>query len=165
MDGAVFTRNTPNFILYSASGEDQTTSVDELLSNGKPLIVQIYAEWWQPCIPAALELQRLSEFYGKSATFALVNISGPKSCQKFAETHQLKDIRHFYQGNFPDILEFRYIPHTIVFRGDGTVIKNNDFSGTNLEETISSLIPLEEEKEKQINAQDTDPNSDVSDIQ
>ena len=131
----------PDVLLFPAEKQSKPISLYALLGDlQNPLVLQIYGEWCPGCRAAAVELCNLSTEY-PGVSFALVNSSGIGGCRKFAETLQLhkRPVLHFHQTNIPESIGLRFIPHTLIVKADGIVVRNYDYTGTTLAKEVRAV--------------------------
>ena len=65
----------------SASLENQaenSVALDTALSNGKPTLLEFYADWCTSCQAMAKDLSELKQEYGKDLNFVMLNVDNTK---------------------------------------------------------------------------------------
>ena len=114
----------------------QTTSVSSLalaeesvplevaLGNGKPTLMEFYADWCASCQAMAGELKELKQEYGPQVNFVLLNVDNSKW--------------------LPEILQYRVdgIPHFVFLGVDGEAIASaiGEIPRSVMEENLESLV-------------------------
>ena len=80
--------------------------LDEALHNGKPTLVEFYADWCTTCQAMAPDLGALEQEYAQDINFVMLNVDNPKW--------------------LPELTQFQVdgIPHFVFMDGSGTVLAN-----------------------------------------
>jgi hypothetical protein len=73
------------------------------------------------------------------ALFILINCAGGDGAANFAAEHNITRCLHFTQERIPADFGVQYVPHKVVVRSDGVVVKNFDFVGTSLAKEVEKL--------------------------
>ncbi|NEQ65667.1 MAG: thioredoxin fold domain-containing protein [Symploca sp. SIO2D2] len=63
------------------------------MSNGKPSLIEFYADWCQTCQSLAATLEQLQEKYGESVNFMMLDIDDPQWQQQI-QTYQVTGVPH-----------------------------------------------------------------------
>lgn len=114
----------------------ETTSVSSLalakksvplevaIANGKPTLMEFYADWCTSCQAMAGELQQLKQEYGNQVNFVMLNVDNSKW--------------------LPEILQYRVdgIPHFVFLGVDGEEIASaiGEIPRSIMEENLESLV-------------------------
>ena len=80
---------------------ENSIALDTALSNGKPTLIEFYADWCTSCQTMSQDLGELKQEYGKKVNFVMLNVDNTKW--------------------LPEVLRYRVdgIPHFIFLGGDG----------------------------------------------
>jgi len=83
---------------------EAATPLDVALSNGKPTLMEFYANWCTSCQTMAPDLDALKQEYGDRINFVMLNVDNDKW--------------------LPELLRYRVdgIPHFVFLQGDGSAI-------------------------------------------
>ncbi|MDY6783717.1 MAG: thioredoxin family protein [Cyanobacteriota bacterium] len=83
---------------------EQATPLDVAIANGKPTLMEFYANWCTSCQAMAKDLEELKQQYADTANFVMLNVDNTKW--------------------LPEILRYRVdgIPHFVYFNKDGDAI-------------------------------------------
>ena len=71
----------------------QTTTYDEAIANGKPTLLEFYADWCTTCQALAPEVQHLHGQYGDNLNIVMLNIDDPQWAPQ-VQQYQVKGIPH-----------------------------------------------------------------------
>lgn len=84
--------------------DEQSTPLEVALSNGKPTLMEFYANWCTSCQAMAPDIAQLEKDYDKSVNFVMLNVDNTKW--------------------LPEILKYRVdgIPHFVFMGKDGNAI-------------------------------------------
>ncbi|KJH72770.1 thioredoxin family protein [Aliterella atlantica] len=87
-----------------ATLDEQSTPLEVALSNGKPTLMEFYANWCSSCQAMAPDIAQLEKDYDKSVNFVMLNVDNTKW--------------------LPEILKYRVdgIPHFVFMGKDGNAI-------------------------------------------
>ncbi|NEP86953.1 MAG: thioredoxin fold domain-containing protein [Okeania sp. SIO2C2] len=83
---------------------EAATPLNVALSNGKPSLVEFYANWCTTCQAMASELEEIKQQYGENANFVMLNVDNSKW--------------------LPELAKYRVdgIPHFVFLDGDGSEV-------------------------------------------
>ncbi len=83
---------------------EKSTPLEVALTNGKPTLMEFYANWCTSCQAMAKDLGELKQEYGESVNFVMLNVDNTKW--------------------LPEILNYRVdgIPHFVFFGQDGKLV-------------------------------------------
>ena len=120
-----------NFTVTTLDGE--RVSLNSLLGEGKPVLLDFWATWCGPCRMEIPHLKALNKKYGKDGLIVIgLNLEDPVQ-DKLAVKKFVRDFGMDYQSVFapPQIYRFLNsgaaasyrIPQTIVFGADGAVVR------------------------------------------
>ena len=106
---------------------EQSTPLEIALSNGKPTLMEFYANWCTSCQAMAKDLDELKQQYADSVNFVMLNVDNSKW--------------------LPEILNYRVdgIPHFVFLGKDGNAIAQaigeqpRNIMATNLEALVAEL--------------------------
>ena len=122
----VLPRPLPSFTVQSLKGEE----VASRSLAGKPMLVDFWATWCQPCISAMPELQKLHQRHAAKG-FSVVGISidegaeGGKKARQFAEKRKLVYPVYVDATKTPawSVLHVRAIPAMFLVDGQGRIVQ------------------------------------------
>lgn len=106
---------------------EASTPLEVALSNGKPTVMEFYANWCTSCQAMADDLEELKDKYGDAVNFVMLNVDNSKW--------------------LPEILTYRVdgIPHFVFFGNDGKAIAQSigeqprSIMDANLEALVAAL--------------------------
>lgn len=106
---------------------EQSTPLEVALSNGKPTLMEFYANWCTSCQAMAKDLDELKQQFSDSVNFVMLNVDNSKW--------------------LPEILNYRVdgIPHFVFLSKDGDAIAQaigeqpRNIMATNLEALVAEL--------------------------
>lgn len=106
---------------------NESTPLEIALSNGKPSLVEFYADWCTVCQAMAPDISQLEQQYGESVNFVMLNVDNTKW--------------------LPEILKYRVdgIPHFAFLNSKGEAIAQTigqqprSYMATNLEALVAGL--------------------------
>ena len=61
--------------------------LDVALSNGRPSVVEFYADWCEVCKSVASDSAQIKDRYGDQVNFVMLNVDNPKWAEEVAEYH------------------------------------------------------------------------------
>jgi thiol:disulfide interchange protein len=98
----VRTQANPNSLVAQAA---QATPIDVALQNGKPTLMEFYADWCGSCQAMAKDLAEIKQEYGQKVNFSMLNVDNVKWT--------------------PEITKYRVdgIPHFVFFDAKGKTIR------------------------------------------
>src|SRR5215831_17843653 len=119
-----------NFTVTTLDGE--RVSLNSLLGEGKPVLLDFWATWCGPCRMEIPHLKALNKKYGKDGLIVIgLNLEDPVQ-DKLAVKKFVRDFGMDYQSVFGPSQVYRFlnsgapsyrIPQTIVFGADGAVVR------------------------------------------
>ena len=110
--------------------------LSEFLAEGKPIVIDFYANFWPACGPAASEMDKLANEH-ENVTFLLVNLKGIADGKAYKSDKGLSSPKLIHAaGRPPNDYGLKYIPHKTIIK-DGKIIKN--FDGVNLASDVKTL--------------------------
>jgi thiol-disulfide isomerase/thioredoxin len=73
----------------------QSVPYDIALSNGKPTLLEFYADWCTSCQSLAPTLSKFHEEYGSQVNFVMLNVDEPQWSQQLKQ-YQVKGVPQFF---------------------------------------------------------------------
>ena len=106
---------------------EESTPLEVALGNGKPTLMEFYADWCTVCQAMAPDIDQLKQQYGESVNFVMLNVDNSKW--------------------LPEILKYRVdgIPHFVFLNKEGEAIAQSigeqprTIMATNLEALVAGL--------------------------
>ncbi len=89
-----FALRTPNNTASLAAQAATATPLDVAITNGKPTLVEFYADWCTSCQAMAGDLAELKEEYKDQLNFAMLNVDNNKWLPEMV-TYKVDGIPHF----------------------------------------------------------------------
>lgn len=89
-----FALRTPNNTASLAAQAAAATPLDVAITNGKPTLVEFYADWCTSCQAMAGDLAELKEEYKDQLNFAMLNVDNNKWLPEMV-TYKVDGIPHF----------------------------------------------------------------------
>ncbi|QSO46405.1 TlpA family protein disulfide reductase [Alicyclobacillus mengziensis] len=136
----------PGFTLQNINGTG-TVSLKQLLSKGKPILVNAWASWCPPCNMETPDLVKMSRKYGSKVEFVGVNLTmmdNVKDAKSFVNKYSipytvLLDSKGSFENNYTVIAE----PTTFLISPQGRILDINIgmMSATQMQQLIQSVIP------------------------
>lgn len=131
--------------------DEQSTPLEVALSNGKPTLMEFYANWCTSCQAMAPDIAQLEKDYDKSVNFVMLNVDNTKW--------------------LPEILKYRVdgIPHFVFMGKDGNAIAQTvgkqprTIMSSNLDALVADLpLPYAQSSKGQVSkfSAPTTPKSD-----
>lgn len=117
----------------------ESTPLEVALSNGKPSLMEFYADWCTSCQAMAPDMARLKQEYGDAVNFVMLNVDNSKW--------------------LPEILQYRVdgIPHFVYFSQTGDAIAQSigeqprTIMATNLEALVAgAALPYAQSSSGQV---------------
>lgn len=117
----------------------ESTPLEVALSNGKPSLMEFYADWCTSCQAMAPDMAQLKQEYGSSVNFVMLNVDNSKW--------------------LPEILQYRVdgIPHFVYFNQTGDAIAQSvgeqprTIMATNLDALVAnSALPYAQSSSGQV---------------
>src|SRR5262245_10181549 len=112
--------------------EGESVSLNSLLGEGKPVLIDFWATWCGPCRVEIPHLKELHKKYGKDGLIVLgLNLEDPAEDRQAVKKF-VKDFGMDYQSVFAPSEVYKFlnsgapayrIPQTIVFGADGAVVR------------------------------------------
>jgi ribonucleoside-diphosphate reductase subunit M2 len=129
------------------SGKCFNSTLRNLRSPGKALVVDFFAPWCKSCPEAAQKLDELSTKYGDRCDFLIVCVDGAaKDARAFANEHGIKNLQvaAVVDEDAPaEGYAVSGLPHHVIIGADGTVVRNYEVSfPADLESLPPASVPL-----------------------
>nr|MBX2840670.1 TlpA family protein disulfide reductase [Flammeovirgaceae bacterium] len=127
----------PDYTFKSVLNSDlKSVSIAEY--RGKPLILEFWATWCGPCLPAMIKLDSLKEYYKDEIEIITVSPEEPGRLEKYIENTGI-NLMIVSEVNFDKIVPSKTIPSTVLIDGNGIVKAITDPSHFN-SEIIDQLV-------------------------
>ncbi len=126
--------------METLQGEKSNLSVSE----GKVVLVNIWATWCAPCVAEMPSLQNLYNAYGDKVDFYFLSAESPQKLNRFMERkgYDLPIYQYKYKG--PDVLGASSIPTTFILSKKGKIVVKKtgpaDWDSENVMELLDQLL-------------------------
>jgi thiol-disulfide isomerase/thioredoxin len=109
-------------------------------SEGKVVIVNLWATWCPPCVAEMPSMQKLYESYGDRVDFYFVTSEANEKPLKFIQKHEYSFPVYRESQVTPEVLRSRSIPATYVISKDGTIIMDEKGAANWNSEKVHQLL-------------------------
>lgn len=127
----------------------ELTSLDGTVHNfsaseGKVVVVNIWATWCPPCIAEMPSFQKLYEAYGDRVDFYFVSLESRQTIQRFLDKKGYDLPAYTTKQEFPSVLETGTYPTTYVISKNGAIVMDKkgvaDWNSESVRETLNLLL-------------------------
>jgi uncharacterized protein (TIGR03435 family) len=109
----------PNYEFSNILNSEQSQiSLDEL--KGKPIILEFWATWCGPCIPAMKKLDSLQNQFGDEIEIITVSAENQQRLEKFIKSSQTS-LRVVSDTTHTKNFKYKVIPHSVIIDKNGVV--------------------------------------------
>ena len=91
-------------------------------SEGKVVVVNLWATWCPPCVAEMPSMQKLYESYGNRVDFYFVTSEANEKPLKFIQKNEYSFPVYRESQATPEVLKSRSIPATYIISKDGTIV-------------------------------------------
>ncbi|MCA0133923.1 TlpA family protein disulfide reductase [Winogradskyella alexanderae] len=109
-----------------------------LNNRDKPIIIEFWATWCSPCIPAMKKLENYQEKFDNDIEIITVSTDNRKNLNRYIENTQTS-LRVAFDTTHLKIFNYKYIPHAILIDKNG-IVQAITTPDKITEETINDLI-------------------------
>lgn len=109
-----------NWDLTSLNGDQLNFSQSE----GKVVLVNLWATWCPPCVAEMPSLQKLYNLYGDKVDFYFVSSETPEKLESFLRKKEYDLPVYIEKQSPPELLQTRSIPTTYLISKDGKIVMN-----------------------------------------
>jgi thiol-disulfide isomerase/thioredoxin len=95
LDRAAATPLSPDGLISLREMAQQSVPYESALSNGKPTLVEFYADWCTSCQSLAPSISKFHEQYSSQVNFVMLNIDDPQWRQQIQE-YQVMGVPQFF---------------------------------------------------------------------
>lgn len=118
-------------------------------NQNKPVIIEFWATWCSPCIPAMNKLEDFQNKYGNEIEIITVSTDSKKNLNRYIKNTQTT-LRVAFDTTHHKMFNYKYIPHAVLIDKNG-VVKAITTPSKITEQIIEDLI-----KEKPIKIEETE---------
>ena len=109
-----------------------------LKKQNKPVIIEFWATWCSPCIPAMKKLENFQEKFGNDIEIITASTDSKKNLNRYIENTQTT-LRVAFDTTHLKIFNYKYIPHAVLIDKSG-IVQAITTPDKITEETINDLI-------------------------
>merc|ERR1719191_524601 len=141
--------NAPDFLfeILGPNGMSSSTTLTQVLSNGRPTVVDFYTSWCKACPVTARKIEAMAvdpRYVGK-VNFLLMNLEGDEGSEPartFCEENGIKVCKQCVldSENLPDAYGVQGIPHKTLIDEKGIVRQNLDGNGELLSKHLDEVL-------------------------
>ena len=91
-----------------------------LNNQNKPIIIEFWATWCSPCIPAMKKLEDFQKKYGNDIEIITVSTDSKKNLNRYIENTKTT-LRVAFDTTHLKMFNYKYIPHTVLIDKNGVV--------------------------------------------
>lgn len=111
-------KTVPNYTFNEVLNIDQKSF--SLKNQHKPIIIEFWATWCSPCIPAMKKLESLQEKYKNEIEIITVSTDSKKNLKRYIENTKTS-LRIAFDTTHLKPFKYKYIPHIILVNKEGIV--------------------------------------------
>jgi thiol-disulfide isomerase/thioredoxin len=108
----------PQYILKNVLNGDRKPF--DISTQGKPLLLEFWATWCAPCIPAMKELENYQNKFGNQLAILAISNDKLKNLLRYISNTNTS-LKIASDSNHKDIFDYREIPHTVLIDKNGIV--------------------------------------------
>src|SRR5919199_1373138 len=95
LDQAAATPSSPIGLISLRKMAQQSVPYESALSNGKPTLVEFYADWCTSCQSLAPTISKFHQQYGSQVNFVMLNVDDPQWHQQMQQ-YQVMGVPQFF---------------------------------------------------------------------
>jgi len=115
--------------VVSKNGEVKQSTLHELMSNGLPMVLDLFTTWCKACPEAAKKVEALAGKYPGQCNFVIACLEGPDGVHDFAKEHGIEKciLAGLEDGDdLIDHLGVKGIPHLTLIDSNRVIFRNYD---------------------------------------
>ncbi|WP_272864597.1 TlpA family protein disulfide reductase [Aureisphaera galaxeae] len=109
-------------------------------SEGKVVLINLWATWCPPCVAEMPALQNLYDAYGDRVDFYFVSAENPNKLRKFMDKKGYDLPVYLYEYKAPDLLESSSLPTTFILSKRGNIVVNKTGSARWDSDKVKELL-------------------------
>ena len=90
----------------------------DISNQGKPLILEFWATWCGPCLPAMKELEQYQNKFGNQLEILTISSDKVNNLLRYIDNTKT-NLKIAYDSKHKDIFDYREIPHTVLIDKNG----------------------------------------------
>ncbi|RZK01873.1 MAG: TlpA family protein disulfide reductase, partial [Flavobacterium sp.] len=107
----------PKYVFKNVVNDNKSFDIS---NQNKPLILEFWATWCSPCIPAMKKLEGFQKKYQGQIEILAISTEDPKNLMRYIENHNA-NLKIAYDTLHLKAFKYTYIPHSILIDKDGYV--------------------------------------------
>ena len=108
----------PNYTFIDIINSDDETF--NTRNHDKPILLEFWATWCSPCIPAMQKLSDIQNKYGNEIEILTVSSDSRENLMRFVENTQT-NLRIAYDSSYISTFKHQYIPHLVIIDRNGNI--------------------------------------------
>jgi thiol-disulfide isomerase/thioredoxin len=92
----------------------------DISTQGKPLILEFWATWCSPCIPAMEELEKYQNKFGNQLEILTISTDKLSNLTRYIDNTKTS-LKIAHDNNHVEVFNYQYIPHTLLIDKNGFI--------------------------------------------